>query len=376
MAENENGQDQTEQPTQKRLDEARSSGNLPRSRDLSTAAVVLIAGIGIRVAGAGMANGFVGVMKSGLTLSREQLLDESRLLPDLVAQGARALEATAPILALTLAAALLSPLLIGGWNLSFQALAPNFTRLDPIAGLKRLFTMRGVTELLKAYAKFLLIGVVAVFFLRAKTGEMLSLGSEELTAAIAHSVRLVGDALLVLSGALVVIAGIDVPLTLSQYAKQLRMSRQEVKQEMRESDGSPEVKGRIRRMQQDAARRRMLQEVPKADVVITNPTHYSVALRYDEARMRAPVVVAKGADEVAANIRRIAAEHKVPVFEAPPLARVLFRDVDLNEEVPSTLYVAVAQVLTYVLQLRTATRSGAVRPDRPVIDPSIEETRH
>jgi flagellar biosynthetic protein FlhB len=376
MAENENGQDQTEQPTQKRLDDARSSGNVPRSRDLTTAAVVLIAGIGIRVAGAGMANGFVGLMKSGLTLSRDQALDESRLLPDLVALGARALEATAPILGLTLAAALLSPLAIGGWNLSFQALAPNFTRLNPIAGLKRLFTMRGVTELFKAYAKFLLIAVVAVFFLRAKTGELLSLGSEELNAAIAHSVRLTGDALLVLSGALVLIAGIDVPLTLSQYTKQLRMSRQEVKQEMRESDGSPEVKGRIRRMQQEAARRRMLQEIPKADVVITNPTHYSVALRYDEARMRAPIVVAKGADEVAANIRRIATEHKVPIFEAPPLARALFRDVDLNEEVPSTLYVAVAQVLTYVLQLRSATRNGAVRPERPVIDPSIEATRH
>jgi flagellar biosynthesis protein FlhB len=376
MAENENGQDQTEQPTQKRLDDARSNGQVPRSRDLSTAAVVLIAGIGIRVAGTGMANGFAGLMKSGLTLSRDQLLDENRLLPDLVALAAQALTATAPILGLTLAAALLSPLAIGGWNLSFQALAPNFERLNPIAGLQRLFTMRGVTELLKAYAKFLLIGLIAVVFLRAKTGELLSLGNEELNAAIAHSVRLTGDAVLVLSGALVVIAGIDVPLTLSQYSKQLRMSRQEVKQEMRESDGSPEIKGRIRRMQQDAARRRMLQEVPTANVVITNPTHYSVALRYDEARMRAPIVVAKGADEVATNIRRIAAEHQVPVFEAPPLARVLFRDVDLNEEVPSTLYVAVAQVLTYVLQLRSAARNGAIRPARPVIDPAIEETRH
>ena len=376
MAENDSGQDQTEQPTQKRLDEARSSGQVPRSRDLTTAAVVLIAGIGIRVAGAGMANGFAGLMKSALTLSRDQVLDENLLLPDLVALGARALTATAPILGLTLAAALLSPLAIGGWNLSFQALAPNFTRLDPIAGLKRLFTMRGVTELLKAYAKFLLIGVVAVYFLHAKTAELLSLGSEELNAAIGHSVRLAGDALLALSGALVVIAGIDVPLTLSQYSKQLRMSRQEVKQEARESDGSPEVKGRIRRMQQDAARGRMLQEVPKADVVITNPTHYSVALRYDETRMRAPIVVAKGADEVAANIRRIAADNKVPIFEAPPLARVLFRDVDLNAEVPSTLYVAVAQVLTYVLQLRSAARNGAVRPTRPVIDPSIEASRH
>ncbi|HTV78778.1 MAG TPA: flagellar biosynthesis protein FlhB [Steroidobacteraceae bacterium] len=376
MAENENGQDRTEQPTQKRLDEARSSGQIPRSRDLTTAAVVLIGGIGIRVAGAGMARGFAGLMTSGLSLSREQVLDENRLLPDLVALGTLALQAIAPILALTLAAALLSPLAIGGWNLSFQALAPNFGRLNPIAGLQRLFTMRGVTELLKAYAKFLLVAVVAVMFLRAKTPELLSLGSEDLNSAIAHSVRLTGDALLVLSGALVIIAGIDVPLTLRQYLNQLRMSRQEVKQEMRESDGSPEVKGKVRRLQQETARRRMLQEVPKADVVITNPTHYSVALRYDENRMRAPIVVAKGVDEVAANIRRIAAEHQVPVFEAPPLARVLFRDVDLNEEVPSTLYVAVAQVLTYVLQLRSANRHGAAHPARPVIDPSIEDTRH
>jgi flagellar biosynthetic protein FlhB len=156
----------------------------------------------------------------------------------------------------------------------------------------------------------------------------------------------------------------------------LRMSRQEVRQEHRESDGAPEVKGRIRRLQQDLARRRMLQEVPKADVVITNPTHYSVALRYDEQRMRAPLVVAKGVDEVAANIRRIATENQVPIFEAPPLARVLFRDVDLNAEVPATLYVAVAQVLTYVFQLRTATGPGAARPARPIIDPTIETTRH
>jgi flagellar biosynthesis protein FlhB len=233
MAENENGQDRTEQPTQKRLDDARSSGQVPRSRDLTTAAVVLIAGIGMRVAGTGMASGFAGLMQSGLTLSRDQMLDENRLLPDLVALGAQALIATAPILGLTLAAALLSPLAIGGWNMSFQALQPDFNRLNPIAGLQRLFTMRGVTELLKAYAKFLLIGVVAVVFLRAKTAELLSLGNEDLNVAIAHSVRLTGDAVLVLSGALVVIAGIDVPLTLSQYTKQLRMSRQEDKQEMR-----------------------------------------------------------------------------------------------------------------------------------------------
>jgi flagellar biosynthetic protein FlhB len=375
MAENENGQDRTEQPTQKRLDEARRSGNVPRSRELSAAAVVLVAGIGLRVAGAGMAAGFVGLMQSGLALSRDQVLDENRLLPDLVAMASQSLLVIAPILGLTLAAALFSPLAIGGWNMSFQVLVPNFTRLNPLEGLKRLFTIRGLGELVKAYAKFLLIGTIAVIFLRSKTTELLALGNEPLNAAMAHSVRLAGDALLVLAGSMAIIAAIDVPLQLTQYTKQLRMSRQETRQEHRESDGSPEMKGRIRRMQQDLARRRMLQEVPKADVVITNPTHYSVALRYDDKRMRAPIVVAKGVDEVAANIRKIAAENRVPIFEAPPLARVLFRDVDLNAEVPSTLYVAVAQVLTYVIQLRT-TATSAVRPARPIIDPKIEETRH
>jgi len=375
MAENEHGQDRSEQPTQKRLDEARRSGQVPRSRDLTTAAVVLIAGLGMRIAGAGMASGYIGLMKSGLSLSREQVLDENRLLPDLVAMGWQGLTACAPIMGLTLVAALLAPLAIGGWNLSFQALAPNFTRLNFIEGLQRVFSLRGLTELVKAYAKFLLVVAIAVVFLRAKSGELLGLSAEPLNTAIYHATNITSEALLALAAALGIIAAVDVPLTLRQYMKQLGMTRQEVRQEHRESDGAPEVKGRIRRMQQEFARRRMMQEVPKADVVITNPTHYSVALRYDEKRMSAPIVVAKGVDEVAANIRRIATEHKVPVFEAPPLARVLFRDVDLNEEVPSTLYVAVAQVLTYVFQLRAATATGAARPVRPIIDPSIEETR-
>ena len=375
MAENESGQDRNEQPTHKRLDEARRSGQIPRSRDLSTAAVVLIAGLGLRFAGSGMASGYIGMMKSGLSLSREQVFDENRLLPDLVALGWQGVSVTAPILGLTLIAALLAPLAIGGWNLSFEALAPNFSRFNIVEGVKRMFSLRGLTELVKAYAKFLLVGTIAVVFLRAKTGELLGLSDEPLNAAIYHATNLTSQALLALSAALGIIAAIDVPLTLRQYMKQLSMSRQEVKQEHRESDGSPEVKGRVRRLQQELARRRMLQEVPKADVVITNPTHYSVALRYDEKRMRAPIVVAKGVDEVAANIRRIATEHKVPVFEAPPLARVLFRDVELNTEVPSTLYVAVAQVLTYVLQLRSAVATGAARPVRPIIDPDIENTR-
>ena len=167
---------------------------------------------------------------------------------------------------------------------------------------------------------------------------------------------------------MLLIAAIDVPIQLWQHAKQLRMSRDEIKKEMKESDGSPEVKGKIRRMQQDLARKRMMADVPKADVIITNPTHFAVALRYDDQRNRAPIVIAKGTDLVAARIREIATENKVPIFEAPPLARVLYRSVDIGQEIPASLYTAVAQVLTYIFQLRAFSKGQSIRPERPVIE--------
>jgi flagellar biosynthesis protein FlhB len=191
----------------------------------------------------------------------------------------------------------------------------------------------------------------------------MALGREPLQQAIGHAVQISGKALLLTSAGLLIIAGIDVPYQLWQYAKQMRMSREEIREEYKESEGSPEVKGRIRQLQQQLARQRMMQEVPKADVIVTNPTHFAVALKYDEKRMRAPIVVAKGADEIAAKIREVAGEHKVPIFEAPPLARVLFRNVDIGEEIPATLYIAVAQILTYVFQLKVGQK-----PQRPDIE--------
>jgi flagellar biosynthesis protein FlhB len=376
MAETDTGQERTEQPSAKRLEEARSRGQVPRSRDLSTAAVVLIAGIGLRTLGGDIIGKLDALMQSSLTLSRAQSLDESSLLPELVTTGSQALMICAPVLGLTLLAALASPLALGGWTLSFGALAPDFTRLNPVPGFQRMLSMNGLTELAKAFAKFLLIATFAVIFLWSKRGEMLQLGTEPLNSAIAHTASITGEALLTLAGALALIAAIDVPIQLWRYTKEMKMSRAELREEAKESDGSPEVKGRIRRMQQEASRRRMMQKVPTADVVVVNPTHYSVALRYDEARMRAPVVVAKGVDEVAANIRKIATENNVPIFEAPPLARVLFREVDLDAEVPASLYVAVAQVLTYVYQLRNALRIGAPAPKRPDIDADIEAVRN
>ena len=372
----EDDSERTERPTQKRLDEARKKGQVPRSTELTTAAVVLIAGAGLHFLGRNVGVGLYDIMRSGLALSREQVLDDSGALSQLGVSAAHALLACAPVLGLTLVAALLAPLAIGGWNLSFGALAPDFSRLSAAAGFGRMFSMRGAVELAKAFAKFALVALVAITFLWTKANELLGLGSEPTAASIGHAVSLSGQALLALGGALGLIAAVDVPWQLFNYMKSLRMTRQEIRDELKESEGNPEIKGKIRQMQQAMAKRRMMQEVPKADVVVTNPTHYAVALRYDDKRMRAPTVVAKGAGVVAARIREVATEHRVPIFEAPPLARALFRSVDLNGEVPARLYVAVAQVLTYVYQLRTAKRAGADLPVPPTIDPSVEETKH
>jgi flagellar biosynthesis protein FlhB len=368
----ETAQERTEQPTPKRLEESRRHGDVPRSPDLTTAAVVLIAGAGLHFVGSYAAQALGGIMQSGLQISRAQALDASSMLSTLARSFAVAARAVAPILGLTLAGALLAPLALGGWNLSFEALAPDVTRLSPANGLKRVFSLRGGVELAKAFAKFLLVALVAVLFLRAKTAELLSLGAQPIRTAIAHSAELGSDALLAFASALALIAAVDVPFQLWSHKQRLRMSRQEIREELKESEGSPEMKGRIRRQQQEVARRRMMQEVPKADVVVTNPTHFAVALRYDDRRMRAPIVVAKGAEEVAARIREVALENSVPLFEAPPLARALHRTVPIGSEIPASLYVAVAQVLTYVYQLRTARRAGATPPQQPRIDPSVE----
>ena len=196
----------------------------------------------------------------------------------------------------------------------------------------------------------------------------MGLGREPVHAAIGHAMSITGSALISLTCALVLIAAIDVPFQLWQYNREMRMSREEIRQENRESEGSPEMSGRIRAMQREMAERRMMDDVPKADVIVVNPTHYAVALRYDDKTMRAPTVVAKGVDLMAARIREVASEHKVPIFEAPPLARALHRSVEIGDEIPADLYAAVAQVLTYIFQLRAARRERQSLPALPKID--------
>jgi len=370
MAESD-AQERTEQATPKRLEEARRKGQIPRSRDLSTAAVTLVGGAAMYLLGGTITGQMAEMMRRGLALSRDEATDSTFMLPALSNAAADGLWLSMPVLGLITLAAIIAPLALGGWSFAGQAMMPQFSRLNPLEGIKRMFAMRSLVELAKAMAKFGVVAVIATIVLWNDAPALMGLGREPLQQAIGHAIQLSGKALLVISAGLLIIAGIDVPYQLWQYAKQMRMSRQEIREEYKESEGSPEVKGRIRQLQQEVARRRMMQEVPKADVIVTNPTHFAVALKYDEKRMRAPIVVAKGVDVIAAKIREVAGENAVPIFEAPPLARVLYRNVDIGDEIPATLYIAVAQILTYVFQLKVAKRAGQQPPPKP--DVSVEE---
>ncbi len=360
--------ERTESPTQKRLDDARAKGQVPRSRDLNAAAVVLAGGIGLWSLGSLMAGHLLALMRDGLSLSPLEVIDPGRMLARLGQAAWQGGVSAAPLLGLLLAAAILAPLSIGGWTFSAEALAPNFERLNPIEGLRRMFSLRALIELGKALARVLLVVLIAIIVLHRQFRSYAALDVEPTRIAVGHAMSLCGAALVGLGAALALIAMIDVPLALWQFSQSLRMTRQEIREENKESEGSPEVKSRIRRLQQAMARKRMMQEVPKADVVITNPTHYAVALRYDESRMRAPIVVAKGRDLIAQSIRELAVQHKVPMVESPPLARALHAHCELGDPIPARLYAAVAKVLTYVYQLRTARRQGRPPPTPPDVE--------
>ncbi|MGH8207097.1 MAG: flagellar biosynthesis protein FlhB [Steroidobacteraceae bacterium] len=369
MAENDtDDRERTESPSQKRIDDARSRGQVPRSRDLGAAVVVLTGGLGLYGLGGPAGTQLLAMMRDGLTLGHAQIGDSSVMLARLQHAAVQGLLAAAPLLGLLLAAAVLAPLAIGGWNFSGEALVPDFSRLNPISGLARMFSTRGLIELGKALARFAVVAAVTVALLMKQFHSFSSLGTEPTRVGLIHALSLTGTALIALGGALAVIALVDVPLALWQYTKALRMTRQELRDEHKETEGSPETRSRVRRVQQQLARKRMMQQVPKADVVVTNPTHYAVALRYDEQRNRAPVVVAKGVELIALTIRRIAQEHSVPIVEAPPLARALHGSCELGDEIPTRLYAAMAKVLTYVYQLRTARGYAAVMPVMPRIE--------
>lgn len=369
MAESEHGAERTEDPSQRRLEQARERGQVPRSRELTNFAT-MIGGSAVLVAvGAKLVERMSAIMQDSLTIDPRLLESPDAMAASLGEAAVSGLMGMLPIFGTLTALVLLAAVALGGWNFSPAALAPDFSRMSPLSGLKRLFGFHGVSELGKALLKCLVVGGVCSGVIYRLFPDVMALGHMAPRAAITHGAGLLAWSFVWLCSSLAVIAMIDVPLQLFQYHRSLKMTRQELKDEAKESDGRPETKQRIRQMQQTLARRRMMHKVPTADVVIVNPTHFAVALKYDPKNMRAPRVLAKGVDLVAANIRRIAEEHRVPVFESPKLARALYKSTDLNREIPAGLYVAVAQVLSYVFRIRTLSPTLAARMVRP--DPKV-----
>lgn len=357
--------EKTEPASPRRLEQAREEGDVPRSRELATCTILLAAGAGLWVFGNGLVRSLNRTLAAGLGFERAQAFDPSLLFTRIGSHAFDVLLAFAPIAILLVVVALASPLLIGGWLFSAKALQPKFDKLNSLRGLGNMVSVNALVELAKAIAKTLLVGIVAWMVIRHQLDTMLGFSVEDADDGIAHLGRLLLGGFIAIVCALVLIAGIDAPFQMWRYANKLKMTRQEVRQESKESEGDPQVKAKIRAQQREMARRRMMAEVPTADVVVTNPTHYAVALKYTDGSMRAPKVVAKGADEVAAKIRELAAEHKVPLLEAPPLARALYRHTELGDEIPEALYTAVAEVLAYVFQLRAFDKQGGTRPRMP-----------
>jgi flagellar biosynthetic protein FlhB len=372
MAENENGAEKSEEPSEKRLRDSREKGQIARSKELNTLVIMLAGTGGLMAFGGSMGLSLIEVMRGSFSLPREVLYETNTMALLLLTAGGHAFEALLPLLVLLLIASVIGPVALGGFLISADSLMPKFSRMNPLSGIKRMFSKNSLIELLKAVGKFLIVLIVALAVLSAFQEDISAIANEPLEAAIMHCLQVVGWCALWMSCGLIFIALIDVPFQLWDHKQKLMMTKQEVRDEYKDSEGKPEIKSKVRQLQREISQRRMMAAVPDADVVITNPTHFAVALKYDESGGGAPVMVAKGGDQIALKIREIANEHKVTVLESPALARAVYYSTELDEEIPAGLYMAVAQVLAYVYQIRQfkagqGKRPGPI-PDLPIPD--------
>ncbi|GAA5213945.1 flagellar biosynthesis protein FlhB [Corallincola platygyrae] len=355
-------QERTEDPTPRRLQQAREKGQVARSKELNTAAVLLASAFGMLIFGQSLAETLAKVMKRMFTLNYDEAHDVNQMMsawPDVLVQ---LIFPMGGFIALLFVATFAGTILMGGLTFSAEAMAPKLNKMSPFKGFKRMFGVQALVELLKALAKFVFIALFAYLLLSFKFEEILHISIEDFPGNIAHAVQMLLLMFIILCLSLLFIVAIDVPFQIWNHTKQLRMTKQEVRDEMKDVEGKPEVKGRIRQMQREMAQRRMMAEVPKADVVVTNPTHYSVAIKYDVDGPSAPRVIAKGNDEVAMKIREIAREKEVPIMVAPPLARAIYYTTKLDKEIPEGLFLAVAQVLAYVYQMEQFKKGTGKRP--------------
>ena len=356
--------EKTEEPTGRRIEQAREQGQVPHSRELGTFLVLMVAATTLWMMGGWFTQRSMALMQKGLVIESQYMRDPNLMLPRLADISSDALFVFSPLLALLLVAAILPPFFLNAWVFSPKALVPDLKRLNPLSGFGRMFSWASLMELAKALLKAVLVGGVAALLIWKQRDELFGLLGEPLEAGLGHAGHLIAFSFLILVATLVLVVAADVPFQLWQYFHKLKMTKEEVKQEMKEMMGDPHVKGRIRSLQMQAARKRMMAAVPSANVVVTNPTHYAVALSY-KAGMTAPRVVAKGVGAVALKIREVASENAVPIMEAPPLARALYKHTDIDAEIPSALYNAVAEVLAYIYQLANWRQAGGAYPVPP-----------
>ncbi|MBT0959640.1 flagellar biosynthesis protein FlhB [Denitromonas iodatirespirans] len=357
--------EKTEPASPRRLEQAREEGQVPQSRELSTFLVMMAGVAALWMLGQWVSSRIVALVKGGLSFERELAMNPELMVANLRDVLSEAVLTVAPVFAVLMVAAIAAPIMMGGLVFSPKALQFKFDRMDPLKGLERMFSVHGLAELVKALLKAILVGGVGAWAIWREKEHLLALMSQPLAASLNDFAQIVMFSALLVVSSLALLALLDVPFQLWQYHDKLKMTKEQVRQEHKESEGDPQLKARIRQAQREMARRRMMSEVPKADVVVTNPTHYAVALRYDAAKMGAPVVVAKGSDLVAQKIREIAAENNVPLLEAPPLARALYAHCEIEQSVPATLYTAVAEVMAYVYQLNQWLAGGGQAPEIP-----------
>lgn len=370
--ENEDGQEKTEDPSGKRLGDAREKGQVARSRELNNVAMSLIGFATLLLMINYMGDGLWGITRVNFEVDRADLFDDMAMIRHFTDAISKALLLLIPFFGVMVAVAIGSSIALSGFIFSTQAIGFKFSKLNPVSGLKRMFSPKTLVELGKSLMKFFLIGGLALLILRATFHRYLSLVNLDLGPALIEMNSMLGWSLLVLTCALLLVALVDVPYQLWDFKQNLRMTKQEVKDEYKQTEGDPKVKGRIRRLQMEAASRRMMEAVPQADVIVTNPTHFAVAIKYDQLRMNAPQVLAKGVDAIAMNIRKVAKEHKIPIVEAPMLARALYFNAEIGDFIPQGLYLAVAKLLAYVFQLRMW-HKGMERPKQPGEYPIPEE---
>ncbi|MDC9497173.1 MULTISPECIES: flagellar biosynthesis protein FlhB [unclassified Pseudoalteromonas] len=361
MAED-SGQEKTEEPTSKKLEDAKKKGQIARSKELGTMFVLIFSAISLLLYGPEIGKGLYNIMGRMLSLNRSETYDTTKMFAVWSEVASALLFPVAMFVLIIVIAAFIGNTLLGGFNFSWEAAAPKPSKMSPIKGFKRMFGPQAAIELVKSILKFALVAIFAVFLIQTFFDEILHLSIESAPSNIIHALEMLSWMFLGLSCTLVIIAAIDAPYQSYNHNKQLKMTMQEIKDEYKNSEGDPQIKARIRQTQRQMSQRRMMQDVPDADVIVTNPTHYSVALKYDTERAGAPIVLAKGIDEMAMQIRKIAKGNEVPIVESPMLTRALYHTAEIGQQIPDQLFTAVAQVLAYVFQLKRFKKGRGKRP--------------